>query len=104
MLRSIAHNTLGGPIKRARYPLLVCRFKTSRTIHSSDPVHTLDAEGARAHPPPTLKPNSQKPVPLQLLPRPLGVQNPPRWMPLTREEKNEELFDEAKVSERRTVL
>lgn len=42
--------------------------------------------------------------PLQLLPRPLGTPEKPRWTPLSKEEKREQFLDENKRQERKDIL
>ncbi|KIM27762.1 hypothetical protein M408DRAFT_329912 [Serendipita vermifera MAFF 305830] len=80
-----------------------CHPRTERTFHSSWRQASVSDDVRDGRSQDTSK-NSPKPIALQLLPRPLGVQNPPKWRPMSREEKNRELFDEDKVIERRDIL
>lgn len=46
----------------------------------------------------------QKAMPLKLLPRPLGIREPPQWTPLNSEEKHKRFWDPKEMEDRREVL
>jgi mitochondrial ATPase complex subunit ATP10 len=79
---------------------------TTRRIHSSNRASDGTAEVAprKSLGPDISKPEGLKPHPLQLLPRPLGVPNPPKWTSLTKEERRTELLDEEKRKEKTAIL